>query len=82
MLENVRNLAKYIKNKGRTLGFDIPEVEISKNDNAEVRDNIMSITPKEAREEFGIRYRSTLKKIKDRIRKEIIALHRSKPTPK
>ena len=29
---------------------------------------LLGITPKEAKEEFGIKYRSTLKKIKDRIR--------------
>ncbi len=59
LLENVRNLAKYIENNERALEFDIPKVEISRNDNTE------------AREEFGIKYRSTLKKIRDRIRKEL-----------
>ena len=29
---------------------------------------LLEITPKEAREEFRIKYRSTLKKIKDRIK--------------
>ena len=30
---------------------------------------LLEITPKEAKEEFGIKYRSTLKKMKDKIRK-------------
>ena len=29
---------------------------------------LLEVTPKEAREEFGIKYRSTLKKMRDRIR--------------
>ncbi len=32
---------------------------------------LLEITPKEAKEEFGIKYRSTLKKMKDRINKNI-----------
>ena len=47
LLENVRNLAKYIENNERTLEFDIPKVEISRNDTNEIRNDIMSITTKE-----------------------------------
>ena len=67
MFENIRELSKYITGNSKNLEFSIPEIEIKRNDNSQVRDKIMSINP-EKRKELKIN-KSTLwyqqKKIKE-----------------
>ncbi|MFP3300726.1 MAG: CRISPR-associated endonuclease Cas1 [Thermoplasmatales archaeon] len=67
MFENIRELSKYITGNSKNLEFTIPDIEIKRNDNSQVRDKIMSIDP-EKRKELKIN-RSTLwyqqKKIKE-----------------
>ena len=58
LLENVRNLAKSIENDNDSLRFEIPDMPIDRNDNTELRDQIISITPEE-RKRLGIN-KSTL----------------------
>jgi len=58
LLENVRNLAKYIESNNKTLEFVIPVMKIDRNDSAELRNQIMSITPEE-RKRLGMN-KSTL----------------------
>ena len=47
LLDNIRKLADYVSNKSNVLEFYIPEVKIDRNDDIEVRDKILSITPAE-----------------------------------
>jgi len=67
MFENIRELSKYITGNIKSLEFTIPDIEIKRNDNSQVRDKIMSIDP-EKRKELKIN-KSTLwyqqKKIKE-----------------
>ena len=67
MLENVRELSRYISGKIKTLEFKIPDMEISRNDTIDVQNKIMSIDP-EKRKALKIN-KSTLwyqqKKIKE-----------------
>jgi len=67
MFENIRELSKYIIGNSKGLEFSIPEIEIKRNDNSQIRDKIMSIDP-EKRKESKIN-KSTLwsqqKKIKE-----------------
>jgi CRISPR-associated protein Cas1 len=58
LLDNVRILANYVIGRSRGLKFGVPKIEISRNDTNEVRDGIISITPKE-RKSLGIN-KSTL----------------------
>jgi CRISPR-associated protein Cas1 len=58
LLENVRNLAKSIETDNDYLEFEIPDIKIDRNDNTELRNQIMSITPEE-RKRLGIN-KSTL----------------------
>jgi len=74
MFENVRELSKYITGNTKQFEFSIPEIEIKRNDNFQVRDKIMSIDPGK-RKELKIN-KSTLwyqqKKIK---REKTIKIH-------
>jgi CRISPR-associated protein Cas1 len=67
MLENIRELSRYVSGKIKTLEFRIPDIEISRNDTIYIRNKIMSIDP-EKRKELKIN-KSTLwyqqKKIKE-----------------
>jgi CRISPR-associated protein Cas1 len=67
MFENIRELSRYIMGNVKQLEFRIPDIEIKRNDNSQVRDKIMSIDP-EKRKELKIN-KSTLwyqqKKIKE-----------------
>jgi len=67
MFENIRELSKYITGNSKNLEFTIPDIEIKRNDNSQVRDKIMSIDP-DKRKELKIN-KSTLwyqqKKIKE-----------------
>ena len=63
----MRRLGNYIEKDQKELKFEIPNMEISRNDNVELRNKIMEITP-EIRKKLGIN-KSTLwyrqKKIKE-----------------
>jgi len=50
MFENIRELSKYITGNSKNLEFSIPEIEIKRNDNSQVRDKIMSINPEKRKE--------------------------------
>jgi len=67
MFENIRELSRYITGNSKSLEFTIPDIELKRNDNSQVRDKIMSIDP-EKRKELKIN-KSTLwyqqKKIKE-----------------
>jgi len=67
MFENIRELSKYITGNSKSLEFSIPDIEIKRNDNSQIRDKIMSIDT-EKRKELRIN-KSTLwyqqKKIKE-----------------
>ena len=67
MLENIRELSRYVSGKIKTLEFRIPDIEISRNDTIDVQNKIMSIDP-EKRKALKIN-KSTLwyqqKKIKE-----------------
>ena len=67
MFENIRELSRYIIGNSRNLEFTIPDIELKRNDNSQVRNKIMSIDP-EKRKELKIN-KSTLwyqqKKIKE-----------------
>ena len=67
MFENIRELSRYIMDNSKQLEFSIPEMEIKRNDNSQIRNRIMSIDP-EKRKELKIN-KSTLwyqqKKIKE-----------------
>jgi len=45
MFENIRELSKYITGNSKNLEFTIPDIEIKRNDNSQVRERIMSIDP-------------------------------------
>ena len=67
MFENIRELSRYIMGNVKQLELRIPEIEIKRNDDFQIRDRIMSIDP-EKRKELKIN-KSTLwyqqKKIKE-----------------
>ena len=50
MLENVRELSRYISGKAKTLEFKIPDIEILRNDTMDIRNKIMSIDPEKRKE--------------------------------
>ena len=45
MFENVRELSRYISGNIKTLDFNIPDIEISRNDTIDMQNKIMSIDP-------------------------------------
>lgn len=47
MLENIRLLAKFLENGGKVLDFEIPEIKPYRNDDIELRNRIMAITPED-----------------------------------
>jgi CRISPR-associated protein Cas1 len=58
LYENVRLLANYISGKSSTLKFNIPKMEMKREDNIDLRAKLLSITPEERRK-LGIN-KSTL----------------------
>ena len=58
LYENVRLLANYIIGKSGKLQFNIPEFEIKREDNTEIRNKVLSLTPQD-RKRLGIN-KSTL----------------------
>ena len=67
IFENIRELTRFIMENSKQLEFSIPDIEIKRNDNSQVRDKIVSIEP-DKRKELKIN-KSTLwyqqKKIKE-----------------
>ncbi len=47
MLENIRLLAKFLENGEKVLHFEIPEIKPYRNDDIELRNRIMAITPED-----------------------------------
>jgi hypothetical protein len=45
MLEDVRELSRYISGKTKTLEIQIPDIEISRNDIIDMQNKIMSLDP-------------------------------------
>jgi len=41
MFENIRKLSRYVIGNSKSLEFTIPDIEIKRNDNSQVRDRIM-----------------------------------------
>lgn len=66
LLENVRILADYISGKSKTLEFDIPNLELIREDSTELRDKILIMTPEE-RKRLNLR-RNTLWYMKKHIK--------------
>ncbi len=60
-------IGKEVSNLERTGALDKPSYA-EYTDQEALNKRLLEITPREAKEEFGIKYRSTLKKIKDRIK--------------
>jgi CRISPR-associated protein Cas1 len=50
MFDNIRELSRYIMGNSKHLEFAIPDIEIKRNDNSQVRDKIMSIDPEKRKE--------------------------------
>jgi len=50
MFENIRELSRYIMGNNKHLEFTIPDIEIKRNDNSQVRDKIMSIDSEKRKE--------------------------------
>jgi len=50
MFENIRELSRYIMGNSKHLEFTIPDIEIKRNDNSQVRDKNMSIDPEKRKE--------------------------------
>jgi CRISPR-associated protein Cas1 len=47
LYDNVRTLANYIIDDTKTLSFNVPEIEVNRDDVSELRDKILQITPSE-----------------------------------
>lgn len=65
-LDNLMMLAAFIQDKQDKIKFDIPLLKISRNDNVEIRDQLLNMTPEE-RHRLGIN-RNTLWYIKKNLR--------------
>jgi len=50
MFENIRELGRYIIGNTKQLEFSIPEIEIKRNDNSQIRERIMLIDPEKRKE--------------------------------
>jgi CRISPR-associated protein Cas1 len=66
LLDNVQQLANYIQDRQKELHFNVPDVQIKRNDDNATRDYILSMTP-EQRKELGIN-KSTLWYIQKNLR--------------
>src|SRR5271157_3620808 len=54
LYDQVRNLANYIMDKQAALKFSIPEIQIKRNDDIDLRDRILNMTIEERRR-IGLR---------------------------
>ncbi|WP_237265292.1 hypothetical protein [Thermoplasma sp. Kam2015] len=68
MFENVRELSRYILGKVKELEFRIPDIAMSRNDDIEMRNMVMSIDP-DKRKELKIN-KSTLWYEQKKIKRE------------
>jgi CRISPR-associated protein Cas1 len=50
MFENIRELSKYVLGKAMEMKFNIPNINIERNDNTEMRNKIVSIDPEKRKE--------------------------------
>ena len=50
MFENIRELSKYVLGKAMEMKFNIPNINIERNDNTEMRNEIVSIDPEKRKE--------------------------------
>jgi len=50
LFENIRELSKHTTGNSKSLEFTIPDIEIKRNDNSQVRDKIMSIDTEKRKE--------------------------------
>ena len=50
MFENIRELSKYVLGKAMEMKFNIPNINIERNDNIEMRNKIVSIDPEKRKE--------------------------------
>ena len=50
MFENIRELSKYVLGKAMEMKFNIPNINMERNDNIEMRNKIMSIDPEKRKE--------------------------------
>jgi CRISP-associated protein Cas1 len=66
VLDNLMHLAGFIQDKHDKLKFDIPSMTINRNDNTDIRDTLLNMTPEERRN-VGIN-RNTLWYIKKNLR--------------
>lgn len=62
----VQNLANYIQDKQKELRFNVPVIQIKRNDDPDMRDKILNMTPNQ-RKELGIN-KSTLWQIQKNLR--------------
>ena len=58
MQDNLQQLANFIADKKKEFDFDTPKIKLNRNDNVELREKILNMTPEE-RKELGIN-KSTL----------------------
>jgi CRISPR-associated protein Cas1 len=66
LYDQVRLLANYLMDKQATLEFNMPEIQIKRNDETELRNKILAITPEQQRK-LGLR-RNTLWYVQKNIR--------------
>lgn len=50
MFENIRELSKYVLGKAMEMKFNIPNINMERNDNIEMRNKIVSIDPEKRKE--------------------------------
>ena len=65
LLGNVQDFANYIQDKSRDFAFAVPSIKINRNDNIEIKNALLNMTP-EQRRELGIN-RNTLWYIKKNL---------------
>lgn len=66
LLDNVQNLANYVQDKHKELQFNVPDIQLKRDDDNATRDFILNMTP-EQRKELDIN-KSTLWYIQKNIR--------------
>ena len=65
LFDNIRNLSHYISDKKKIFDFNVPKIEIKRNDTVQLREKILALTPND-RKRLGIN-KSTLWYIKKNI---------------
>jgi CRISPR-associated protein Cas1 len=66
LYDQIRGLANYLMDKQAVLEFDLPEIQVKRNDESELRDRILNMSPAEYKK-LGLR-RNTLHYMKKNIR--------------